>query len=317
MKNKTELQHLFTTFLQQQNLEKKKLLLMVSGGVDSMVLLHVAQQVVASEQLTVLHINHNARDEAEEDANFVQNYCSKNNIKLHIASLPLLGGAGEGPNQEQKWRESRMKISQQVAKDIGAACVLTAHHATDLAETMIFRLTKGCGPSGLSPFDTSTKPFWQVPKTVLIDYAKQHLLEWREDVTNQDVRAERNRIRHEVLPALRHITPNLEKVFVREAQTFVQINDFLKVAVSSPCWGELEGGWLTESLKNKAVPLKDFLELPAILQKEFLRHIATQTPSQAELDNGLQWLLNNPAGKSQKQIGGTKLTIVQQSICWE
>lgn len=303
MGSKTDLKQTFTTFLKQQNLEGAKLLLMVSGGVDSMVLLHVAQQVVAPNLLTALHINHNARDEAEDDANFVQNYCSKNNIQCVLKSLPT---AGYLP--EDQWRAQRQTLSTETMTETGAERILTAHHATDLAETMIFRLAKGAGPSGLSPFDVSTKPFWQVPKTDLVAYAQQHHLEWREDASNQDVRFERNRIRHEVIPTLREITPNLEAVMVKESQVFAETQDFLLT--------QLGLAISAAQTSSTSLPLEAFLSLHPILQKEWLRSVAVSTPSQAELNDCLKWLLGEPEGHSQKNVGGTNLMIVRGEIVW-
>jgi len=291
----------FKQFLKTQNLENQKLLLMVSGGVDSMVLLHVARQVVKGENLAVFHLNHNVRAEAKSDANFVQNCCSKNDIKFYLETLNT---DEEKPNsQESLWRKARQQLSFEAAQDFDAQRILTAHHATDLAETMIFRLTKGCGPGGLAPFDVSTKPFWQIPKTEIIEYAKFHKLEWREDPTNQNLDAERNLIRHKVLPTLRTITPNLEKVFTRESQTFAEIDDYLVTQAQA-------------QLVSGTLALADFLALHPALQKECLRQTAQSVPSQSELDDCLKWLLNEPKGHSTKNLGNTALTIKAQNIYW-
>jgi|GEM_PF-577832 len=299
MSNKTTLAEVFTTFLQHQKLEDKKLLLMVSGGVDSAVLLHVAVQVVKPEYLAVLHVNHNTRNEAREDELFVQNLCSKLNIKFYNEILKPITGSGI----ETQWRTLRQELSAKTAKDFGAAIVLTAHHATDLVETMIFRLTKGCGPAGLSPFDTSTKPFWEIPKQALLDYAKAHQLEWKEDITNLNTKFKRNLIRAEVLPSLRSITPNLENVFVRESQTFLEIEEYLQNQAQL-------------LLKDNKLSLDIFLACPPALQKTCLRSMATKIPSQAEIDDCLKWLTGNPAGNSKKQIGDTKLTLKAGVIIW-
>ena len=289
----------FKDFLQQQNLEDKKLLLMVSGGVDSVVLLHVAAQVVKAENLAVFHLNHNARDEAEDDKIFVQNFCTNLSVKLYTQTLETQPER----NTESNWRKERQSLSQKAAKDFGAERILTAHHATDLVETMIFRLTKGCGPAGLSPFNTSTKPFWQTPKQDLLNYATEQKLEWREDSSNLNTKFERNLIRAEVLPALRNITPNLEQVFVRESQTFLEIEEYLQSQAQL-------------LLNNNTLALDIFLACPPALQKNCLRLIATKIPSQAEIDDCLKWLTGQPAGNSHKELGGTKLSIEDHNITW-
>lgn len=269
-----------------------------------MVLLDVASKVLSTDQISVFHLDHGLRNESKENEIFVQNICSTLEIKYYTKKLSAVPKA----NTESNWRKSRQTLSAQAAQDFGATRILTAHHATDLVETIIFRLTKGAGPAGLSPFDTSTKPFWEVPKEALLKYAQDHNLEWREDVTNQETKHERNLIRHEVLPHLRKITPNLEKVFVKEAEIFGEVQDFIKTELQHRCQTEL---------KARSIPLSKFLNLPPILQKEFLRKIAGTTPSQSEINDTLRWLINEPQGQSQKPMGAVVLRIERQQIHWD
>ncbi len=298
-----DLEKIFQTFLQQQNLEGEKLLLMISGGVDSMVLLHVVAQVVAPELLSVFHLDHNTRVNSTNDSLFVQNICSKNNIKFYGEKLDTQ----PEKNIEASWRSERKRLTLKAASNFGATKILTAHHATDLVETMIFRLTKGAGPSGLSPFDNSIKPFWNIHKQALINYAKQHQLEWQEDSSNFNTKFERNLIRLEILPVLKKITPNLEQVFVREAKTFSQLQNFVETQLQTLCSLEIE---------QKIIALEKFINLHPTLQNELLRTIATKTPSQSELEDCLKWLLHNPRGNSQKNIGGTNLKIKSGTLTW-
>jgi tRNA(Ile)-lysidine synthase len=330
MNKKPSIIEFFKIFLQEYRLVDNKILLMVSGGVDSMVLLDVALKSLPATQVAVFHLNHNTRVESDADEIFVQKICSKNNIKFYSKTLPSCQRGIEGdliknnPSQppfdkggaEAHWRKKRQELSFKAANDFGAAKILTAHHATDLVETMIFRLTKGAGPAGLSPFDTSTKPFWNISKQVLLEYAQEHQLEWQEDNSNLNTKFERNLIRHEVLPVLRKITPNLESVFVRESETFSQVQSFLNSFFLSSRWEEPEEGFLKNVLKRQSIKLFDFLELPAALQNELLRTIASKNPSQSELADCLKWLKNKPEGNSQKEIGGTKLQILKKNLTW-
>ena len=180
---------------------------------------------------------------------------------------------------------------------------MTAHHATDLVETMIFRLTKGCGPNGLSPFEINTKPFWQIPKIELITYAKANKLKWNEDMTNKEIVHERNLIRHNVIPELRKITPNLEQVFVRESKIFAGISDYLAQEVR-------------QKADKKSISLEKFLKLPLALQTELLREISQKITSTSEINDCLKWLKNEPDGNSQKFIGGTELSLIKGEIIW-
>ena len=168
---------------------------------------------------------------------------------------------------------------------------------------MIFRLTKGWGPDGLSPFDTSTKPFWRIPKSDLILYAKEHNLEFRSDASNEDINFHRNLIRKNVLPELRKITPNLEQVFVREANTFGLVSDYLFDSVDMDM--------------SKGIMVSDFLNLPVILQYEYLRKLVDYPVSTSELDDALRWLNNNPKGNSRKGLGKIILKVVANQLVKE
>jgi len=285
----------FQNFLTQEQLADQKLLLMISGGVDSCVLLEVASKVLPVEKITVLHINHKTRADCDKDETLVQNICSTKNITCVVKKLSTPNSA---KNKEASWRQQRQKLSAQVAKEVGATRILTAHHATDLVETMIFRLTKGCGVKGLSPFDTSTKPFWKIPKTDLIAYAQEKNLKWHEDESNDDPTYQRNLIRHEVLPALRRITPNLEKVFVRESLNFAEIQEYIDLQTQT----------------STPLELTKFVTWPIILQKNFLRQVAKTTVSSNDIDDCLKWLKNNPSGNSQKSLGKTSLKILSGKI---
>ncbi|MCF7812758.1 tRNA lysidine(34) synthetase TilS [Candidatus Gracilibacteria bacterium] len=294
------LEKVFTDFLQRENLVDKKLLLCVSGGVDSRVLLEVAAKAHPKKLLAVFHLDHNLRKESHKDFLFVQKICSKNKIKFYgetLQNLPV-------KNRESYWRKKRLQLAHKAARDFGAERILTAHHATDLVETMIFRLTKGTGVSGLAPFEIEKKPFWSVSKSEIIQYADTQKLEYQEDKSNTDEQFERNLIRQKILPHLRTITPNLEKVFVTESEIFRETAAFLSA--------ELENHFHARS-----IPLSAFLQLHPALQKEFLRRIAKKIPSSSDVEDCLLWLQNNPKGNSTKLLGKTKLLIQEKTIFWD
>jgi tRNA(Ile)-lysidine synthase len=294
---------IFKDFLEAEGLEAQKLLLMVSGGADSITMLDIALKVCNPKNIAVFHLNHKTGSQSDEHFIFVQNLCSNKDIKFYGASLPN----SITKNREHTWRQARKKSAQAAAQDFGASNILTAHHATDLVETMLFRLTKGCGLAGLTPFDIRTKPFWQIPKEQILSYANAQKLIWVEDASNIDTQFQRNAIRHQVLPVLRTITPNLEKVFSQEFEGFQQVHTFLKTELEQHCQLNFE---------SQKIPLSKFLELPEALQTEFLRKISQKTPSRSDVYDALRWLTNEPPGNSEKQIGGTQMILKKRKIHW-
>lgn len=169
----------------------------VSGGVDSVVLLNL----LASKRgvgLTVAHFDHGIRSDSEKDRVFVQKLAEK-------FGLPFVYNEGKlGPKaSEEKAREARYKFLRRVQKASGADAIITAHHQDDLLETAVINLLRGTGRSGLSSLKDKTdtkRPLLKIPKNKLIEYAKKHGLDWREDPTNKDTKYLRNYVRHEIIP---------------------------------------------------------------------------------------------------------------------
>ncbi len=284
-------------FLSHEQLEGENIGVAVSGGIDSTVLLHLMAKCENPKHIFVLHIHHGTRSECDKEWNAVEKMCKILNthfIGKKLTSVPQ-------KNQESAWRTERKKFFEECKKVHKLDRILTAHHATDLVETMIWRLTKGCGISGLSPFDISTKPLWTVPRSEIEKYAQKNNLSWYEDKSNLNTNIERNLIRHKILPELRNITPNLEQVFIRESEIFHDATKFIE--------------------KNlpplKPIEKKKFLELSSTIQTEFLRRIAKKTPSASEIEDCLRWIYGNPKGGSQKMLGGTKIVFKHKVLKWE
>lgn len=172
-------------------------MLAVSGGVDSVALLHLLAQR-PEVQLTVAHFDHGIRTDSAEDQRFVQKLAQK----YRVPFVYQVGNMGLRASEAAARRE-RYKFLHQVRKSSGAQAIITAHHQDDVLETIILNLLRGTGWRGLNSLkstDTIKRPLLPVPKSKLISYAKREGLEWREDSTNQDERYLRNYIRQRILP---------------------------------------------------------------------------------------------------------------------
>lgn len=173
----------------------------VSGGVDSMVLLHVLHhQNLAHKKwlLIVAHIDHGIRDDSAEDRRLVARTAQK-------FGLPFVyHEAGLGPGaSEALARTARYNFLRRVQNKSAAQAILTAHHQDDVLETAVINMLRGSGRKGLTALgshEALQRPLLNANKASLIDYAKLHGLEWREDSTNTDTAYLRNHVRHNVLP---------------------------------------------------------------------------------------------------------------------
>ena len=171
----------------------------VSGGVDSMALLHMLRQQ-PGVKLTVAHFDHGIRMDSAEDRRHVE-------AVAWMHSLPFVyDQASLGPNaSEAAARKARYDFLRRVRQATGARAIITAHHQDDALETATINLIRGTGRKGLTSLGEHHdlhRPLLHVPKPEIIAYAQQHGLEWREDSTNLDQRYLRNYLRQTIMPKL-------------------------------------------------------------------------------------------------------------------
>lgn len=175
----------------------------VSGGVDSIALLDMVAlnevQLPDVEQVVVAHFEHGIRDDSDEDAQFVEGRAQHYGYQCEIGH----GTLGKNASEEVA-REARYAFLRQVCKKYKATLV-TAHHEDDVLETMIINLLRGTswrGMASLQSSDDILRPLLDRSKHDLLEYAKRHNLQWREDSTNQDENYLRNYIRLTLIPKL-------------------------------------------------------------------------------------------------------------------
>lgn len=179
------------------NIPAGKYIVAVSGGVDSVVLLHLLLQQKQLE-LVVAHFDHGMRATSHDDASFVRQLAAKYGLSYLHERVELGAAASEAAA-----RTARYNFLRQAQKQTNAAAIITAHHQDDVLETAIINLWRGTGWRGLCSLrDTSTlrRPLLAVSKSEIAAYASENQLQWREDATNTDTRHLRNAVRHEVLP---------------------------------------------------------------------------------------------------------------------
>jgi tRNA(Ile)-lysidine synthase len=192
------------------------LLVAVSGGIDSTVLLHAVAALVPSLGITCVaaHVNHGLRgEESEQDEACVRSLAERLGLVYRVARIdPSAAREGHAsrtrPTLQEAARRLRYEALRKLANDVGADRIATAHHLDDQAETVLMRLLRGCGPDGLAGIPERSsdgvviRPMLGVTRAEIVAYAQQHQLAWREDASNEDPKYTRNRLRMEWLPAL-------------------------------------------------------------------------------------------------------------------
>ncbi len=230
----------FLTYINEQKLfsEKDTILLAVSGGLDSMVLLNLFAQT--QHRFSVAHCNFQLRGpESEKDEKFVQDWCEKHSIQCFSTRFDTKNIAhSQQISIEMAARNLRYEWFGRLRKEYGFDYVATAHHLNDSIETILLNLTKGTGISGIRGILPKNKqiirPLLFASRENILDYAIKENLAWREDSSNQSNDYQRNLLRNKVIPLLKQINPNLEKTFERnierllglEMDFFAHLNQF-------------------------------------------------------------------------------------------
>jgi tRNA(Ile)-lysidine synthase len=208
------------------------ILIALSGGADSVALLHalIAIRERLGLRLTAAHFNHHLRGaESDRDEMFVRDFCSRTGIALVVGNAQALGAA----NLEERARDARYEYLGAAADRLGASHIALGHHADDQAETVLMRLLRGAGASGLKAMAERgpkklIRPMLSLGRAQIIDYLNAIGASFVTDSTNMSTTIARNRVRSELIPALeRDYSPGLRRRLVELAAEMRSIDDLL------------------------------------------------------------------------------------------
>ena len=215
-----------------QFLFKKKLIIATSGGIDSMVLLHLFKSL--NYEIAIAHCNFQLRGlESFEDQNFVHDYAVANEIPIFVTQFDTENFAKDYKLSTQvAARNLRYDWFHELLKTENYNFILTAHHADDNLETFIINLSRGTGLDGLvgipSQNDKVIRPLLTFSRQEIENYAKENDIKWREDSSNASDKYLRNKIRHNIIPQLKELNENFLESFLKtqkylkESQTMVE-----------------------------------------------------------------------------------------------
>lgn len=213
----------------------KRVCVAVSGGVDSVSLLHTFF-VGAKENgitLSAVTCEHGIRGESSlRDLNFVEDLCKNYGIPLYIYRQDVPKTATEEKiGLEEAGRKFRYESFHDILKKGLADVVVTAHHFDDFIETVLFRLARGTSLAGLNVFPERAgiaRPFMNVPRRDILKYAEENSLQYVEDESNADTAYSRNLLRHEILPVLERGIPGAGENIARFARRAVRDDEVLE-----------------------------------------------------------------------------------------
>lgn len=225
----------------------ERVIVAVSGGLDSMVLLDVLVRIDRwhGASLEVATVDHGQRPESADDAAFVAETARGHRLPAHVLRVNLPPDASE-----EQAREARYAALD----SLGDGVLAVAHHQRDQAETLLLQLLRGTGLRGLAGMGfrvgRRARPLLDVPHADLAAYASENHLTWREDATNTDPRFLRNRVRNEVLPLLESLRSGATQAIARSATHIAADQAFLEASVTA--WGAHGPGTVDRALLRTA-----------------------------------------------------------------
>jgi len=314
-------------FLEENKLKLRgeKLLLAVSGGPDSVCLLHILARFRKTWglDLTVAHLDHQLRGLAsDEDAEYVAELARAMDIPAVIASEDVAAYQAEHSlSPEEAAREVRYAFLSRAARETGSRRVATGHTRDDQVETLLMHLVRGSGLGGLAGLELVTpwpypgtnisllRPLLPLSRVETEDYCREHGLAPRYDASNRDLCPLRNRLRHELLPQLELLNPQFREAILRTARLAREANQYLADEAA-----RVQGEILNRDGEAVVLDKAGLARLPAILRRRLLRQaIETLLGNLKDIElrhaDILMDALQHPAGRCFHLPDGLRFTV--------
>ncbi len=222
-------------FIASLNINNENIVIALSGGPDSMALLEILLSLKEKLNINIIvaHINHNVRKESKEEANEIKKLCEDKNLIFEFMKIENY------PNNkftEEYAREKRYEFFDKIVSKYNAKILFTAHHADDLIETILMRLTRGSNIKGYAGFERLSmdrgykiaKPLIFVTKDEIIKYLNKKGVKYFLDMSNESDKYTRNRYRKYVLKALKDENKNVHNKFVEYNEKLLLADNFIK-----------------------------------------------------------------------------------------
>nr|WP_238357851.1 tRNA lysidine(34) synthetase TilS [Cohnella zeiphila] len=293
----------------------------VSGGPDSMTLLHLLRRMAEADGFAVVaaHVNHRFRGaEADAEEDLVKRTAASWGIPCESAAIDVPAYiASTGMNTQEAAREKRYEYLTEVARRHGARAIALGHHADDQAETLLMRLIRGTGIAGLAGIPARraekelelVRPLLRIPKRELVEYAERHGVPYAVDSSNADTHYFRNEVRLAALPLLERYNPQFRASLLRLADMASGENDYMEaeagkaLAETAARSGE---GWTLDRRRFRGLHVALQRRLIKLILKyvkpscgspdyerieEAVAAIAAERPAVARIDLGGGWAL--------------------------
>ncbi len=234
---KTNLLDSVFNFIESKNLipDASTIIIGLSGGPDSLFLLHALAQLSVEKNLTLIaaHLNHGWRAEAGQDEQLCKELCLQLNVPFVSKKLSELNLIIKfNGSKEEIGRKARRLFFEALAKEYNAQAIALAHHADDQMETFFIRLIRGASLAGLAGIKAKDglyiRPLLETKKAEILAYLESHNIPYATDASNESADYLRNRIRHSVIPALKQCDDRFDANFAATHEQLQQTEEFLQ-----------------------------------------------------------------------------------------
>lgn len=251
-----------------------KIVIGVSGGPDSICLLHILNSIKSELGISiyVAHINHMIREVADDETKYVEEFCERIGVECYIKKADVVSIAKEsGKGTEETGRNIRYQFFDEVAEKVGANKIATAHNKNDRAETVIFNILRGSGLSGLKGIEAKRdekyiRPLIEIGRDEIEKYCNDNNLDPKYDESNLETVYTRNKIRNIVLPYIKkEFNPNIINTINRLSEVAEEENNYLN-KITEDAFNNV----LIEKNKNIALDLKKFNNLELVIKRRVI-----------------------------------------------
>lgn len=262
----------------------------LSGGCDSVVLLHLLRQCpLAADRLIAVHVHHGLSENGAAWARFCTDYCADLDVPLRLIRVRVAAASGSGP--EAAARQARYTAFNDL---VPGTALLLAQHRGDQAETVFLNFLRGSGLTGMAGMPAERhrgrlrllRPLLGFSRRQIEDYGLAHGLRWVDDESNCDPALTRNYLRHHILPSLKPRFPGLENVLAHEAMLFGEAQELLDELAAAD-WQRVASG---EDARLRALRQLSLVRLKNLLRYR-LRCLGWQVPVARRLDEFARQLL--------------------------
>ena len=299
----------------------------VSGGSDSMALLNILNNLKEklNIKLYVAHINHMIREEADEETEFVKDFCAKINVEFFAKKVKVEEEAKKQRiGTEEAGRNIRYEFFEEVAKRVGANKIATAHNNNDNAETVLMNLIRGTSISGLKGIEKVRdgkfiRPIIECSREEIEEYCKENNLNPRYDKTNDENIYTRNKIRNLLIPFLKkEFNPNIIEGINRLSQIATEEEQFINKTVEK----EYKKLSLTVNNNEKRIilDLKEFNKLDYAIKSKLILYTISKAYGTANgiekihIDDIIKLCYNNIGNKYLSPRAGIKIYVKKGKI---